>query len=201
MRGLARLNNGKQHEQLTISLGDGRICAYRVISSYTPVPRPFVPLLRPPLLPRSCTARSRTSPVLSRFLFYTIEDTFLLFRVLFYVIEDVLFPYSTFYLNIEDGDCMCMCICMCVHPCRWILSAGLSRFFSLSFRERVTPSLSLHKRNEPAPSKTRLLFGYYTLTFSFVTTTLRAASFAFFSRFVGRVHSMFLTSRPPFEWL
>lgn len=69
LRGLARLNNGKQHEQLTISLGDGRICAYRVISSYTPVPRPFVPLLRPPLLPRSCTARSRTSPVLSRFLF------------------------------------------------------------------------------------------------------------------------------------
>lgn len=40
---------------------------------------------------------------------------------------------------------------MCVHPCRWILSAGLSRFFSLSYRERVTPSLSLHKRNEPAP--------------------------------------------------
>lgn len=160
--------------------------------------------LRPFFVLRSFRAvpRDRELPhVLSRFLSYMIEDTFLLFRVLFYVIENVLFPYSTFYLNIEDGDCMCMCICMCVHPCRWILSAGLSRFFSLSFRETVTPSLSLHKRNEPAPSKTRLLFGYYTLTFSFVTTTLRAASFAFFSRFVGRIPSMFLTSRPPFEWL
>lgn len=102
--------------------------------------------------------------MLSRFLLYMIEDTFLLFRVLFYVIEDVLFPYSTFYLNIEDGDCMCMCICVCIRVVGYFPPVSRASF-SLSFRGRVTPSLSLHKRNEPAPSKTRLLFGYYTLPF------------------------------------
>lgn len=117
--------------------------------------------LRPFFVLRSFRAvpRDRELPhVLSRFLFYMIEDTFLLFRVLFYVIEDVLFPYSTFYLNIEDGDCMCMCICMCVHPCRWILSAGLSRFFSLSFRERVyTESLVTQaERTRPLENSTSL---------------------------------------------
>lgn len=99
--------------------------------------------------------------MLSRFLFYMIEDTFLLFRVLFYVIEDVLFPYSTFYLNIEDGDCMCMCICVCIRV-RWILSAGLLRFFSLSFRERVTHRVSRYTSGtNPPPRK---------LDFSLVTT-------------------------------
>lgn len=68
--------------------------------------------------------------VLSRFLFYMIEDTFLLFRVLFYVIEDVLLPYSTFYLNIEDGDCMCMCICVCIRVVGYFPPVSCASFLS-----------------------------------------------------------------------
>lgn len=105
--GFARLNNEKQ---LTTSLGGGGICAYRVISYITLA----IPLRFPLLL--HCTTQSRTSPLLSHFLFYMIEDTILLFRASFYVIEDVLFPCSTFYFTLKMVDCLCMCVC--VHPCR-----------------------------------------------------------------------------------
>lgn len=110
--------------------------------------------------------------MLSRLLFYTIEDTFLLFRVLFYVIEDVLFPYSTFYLNIEDGDCMCMCICVCASVSLDTFRRSLALLFSLLSRKGYTESLVTQaERTRPLENSTSLWLLHPT--FSFVTTTLR----------------------------
>lgn len=122
--------------------------------------------------------RDRELPLLSHFLFYMIEDILLLFRALFYVIEDIL---SSLYVlfSVEDGGCTCTCVSVPSDTLR------RSPIFS-SFRERVTPSLSLHKQSEPSPRKldfplvTAPFFRYYT---HFIVCVF----------FVGRIPSTFLS--------
>lgn len=75
----------------------------------------------------SPAARSRTFPLLSRFLFYMIEDTFLLFRALFYVIEDVLFPCSTFYFTSKT---VIACVYVCIRVVGYCLLVSCFFLFS-----------------------------------------------------------------------
>lgn len=117
--------------------------------------------------------------MLSRFLLYMIEDTFLLFRVLFYVIEDVLFPYSTFYLNIEDGDCMCMCICVCIRVVGYFPPVSCASFLS-PFEEGLHRVSRYTSGTNPPPRK--LDFPLVTTPYrSFVTTTPRRVVRVLFS--------------------
>lgn len=109
-RGFAQLNNEKQHEQLTTSLGGGRICAYRVIS-YTP-PRLFIPL-RLPLLPR-CTARIENFPSpVTLLILHDRRHRPLVPRL---ILRDRRHPLSSLYVLFyaEDGGYMCMCVYVCI---------------------------------------------------------------------------------------
>lgn len=119
-----------------------------------------------------------------------IEDTILLFRaLLYYVIEDILLPRSTFYFT-SKMVVACTRVYVCIRAVGYFPPVSLV-FFPLLW-ERVTPSLSLHKLNDP--SKTRLSFGYYILlSFRYYTRYWhRSLSF----RFVGRIPSTFLLSPP-----
>lgn len=94
-----------------------------------------------------------------------IEDTFLLSRALFYVIEDrPLFSlYVLFY--VEDGGCMCMCVCVRIRAVGYF--SPVSCFFFPLFRE------GLHRVSRYTSKTTRPLgnstffwflhsFRYYT---------------------------------------
>lgn len=179
LRGFARLNNEKQHEQLTIFFFFRRwanLCVSCDLHLYIPS-RPFVPLCLP-LLPH-CITRLRTFPLFC--LFCMIEDTLLLFRAFLFFLRNrgrPLSPCSTFYFT-SKMVVACACVYVCIRAIGYF--PPISCFFFFSFRGRVTPSLSLHKKNEVVPSKTRLFLGYCILPFFRYYTLHRSRSF------VGRI--------------
>lgn len=123
-----------------------------------------------------CIARSRTSPLLSHFLFYMIEDTLLLFRPLFWVIEDVSFFLALRFISrrrwwLHVHVCMCASVLLdtfrrisCLFP---LFGEGLHRV------SRYTSGTSPRKLDFPL-----IAMSYY----SFVTVPWYTPSFAFFCR-------------------
>jgi len=139
----------------------------------------------------SPAAWSRTFPLLSRFLFYMIEDTFISFCALFYVIEDVLFFCFTFYFTSKTSKTVVVCVHVCIRAVEYCLL--VSCFFFLFSGRGYTNSreLSLHKRNDPWKIDSPLITTPYHIL-SLLPCTL---SFTFsFCRFIGRIPSMFLPS-------
>lgn len=175
LRGLARLNNEKQHEQLTIFffLGGGRICAYRVISTYIPS-RPFVPLCLP-LLPH-CITRLRTFPLFC--LFCMIEDTLLLFRAFLFFLRNrgrPLSPCSTFYFT-SKMVVACACVYVCIRAIGYF--PPISCFFFLVSGKGYTESLvTQEERSHPLENSTFLWLLYPT-----ILSLLHPISFASFCR-------------------
>lgn len=180
---VASLNNEKQHEQLTTSLGGGRICAYRVISSYALISLHFSSFL---FVFHSIRA-DRELPLSCRASYFTWSKTPSSCPALYFTWSRiVLFSRSTFYFTSKMVDA-----CACVYVCASVLLDTFRRslvFFFLFSGKGYTESL-VTQAKRLVPSETRLSFGFYIL----FVTTLRAP---FFCRFVGRIPSMFLTPLP-----
>lgn len=145
--------------------------------------------------------RELRSALLSRFLLYMIEDTLL-------HVPRFILPWSRtspvlaprFILPSKTMVGVRMCVCTRVRPCSSVLDTfrrSPASFFLLSSGGRVTPSLSLHKRNRPVrlPSKNCTFLRLLQLQHTYVTTP--CASFAFLCRFV--VSPSFSSPRSP--WL
>lgn len=129
-------------------------------------PRSLSPIRLHPLV--HCTARSRTSPLLSHFLFYVIEDTLpLVPRFILRNRERSLSvsPCSTFYFTLKM-------VVACVHPCRCVFSTNLL-VFPFPFRGKGYTESLVTQAERAVPSKTQLPFGYYILPF-FRYYTLRS---------------------------
>lgn len=184
LSGLAWLrsaHNEKQHEQLTTSLGGGRICAYRVIFSYIPslvhsslfIFLSFWSVPRDRELPLSCRTYRRHLPFVPRFILRNRGRPLSLLYVLFYV---------------EDGGCMCMCVCL--HPCRWILFADLLFFFPLFGKGLHRVSRYTSRTSCPLENSTFLWLLYPTILSLLHPALHRSRSF------VGRIPSTFL---PPLD--